>query len=781
MPEMKVEVEMEREAVTHQLLSPNSKRSWWASSSLMKKASVFGLVVLVGVVGTGGALLASGHGDMIGAKRWGWAFGAEALEPKQADVCETETCVVAAESIMSAMDSSADPCEDFYQFACGGWMASNEIPDGKSRWGRFYELRDEVDNALHNIVGGDHVPESVAVNSLMTMYRACLDTDAIEAAGLSSVANALGPMGAQGGWPMVQDSWIGADIFHPSVAVGQQRRYLNQNPLLSIWVYLDDFETSQNVIYIDQPDLGLPMSMYLDVESYADYIAAYKNFMVSAAAVFARELGSSVTAEQLQASADEVFEFERQIAMIMTPDSERRNSTAMYNPMLVSELKETYGANFNWDAYLSAVFTDTGVTVGDDERVIVVQPSYFEASQNLQGSLETLSNYVHWRYVMAQANELTQEMRDIYFQYNSAMTGVATAPERWQTCVSKSVAAYGFAAGHEYIMQGYFDESAKAEADSMVEDLRSAFKELVTETDWMDADTQVVAQGKADQMLQLIGYPDWLTSEEEVDAYYEFAIIAEEDNHLGNVIGMKGFAGAEDLRTLRDVPNRDIWLMHPAIVNAWYSPSHNTITFPAGILQPPFFEGGRPRFLNYGAMGMVIGHEITHGFDDQGRQYDGTGNVSPWWSEATIENFAPKAQCFIDQYSNYTVPELVGILGEEDAHLNGKMTQGENIADNGGIREAYRAYVRSVESQGEDQALPGLEMYTSEQLLFVSYAQVWCEIMTTESLLGQVLGDPHSPGKFRVQGPLGNSEDFLQAFSCPADSSMNRPDKCILW
>merc|ERR1712083_1234361 len=181
-----------------------------------------------------------------------------------------------------------------------------------------------------------------------------------------------------------------------------------------------------------------------------------------------------------------------------------------------------------------------------------------------------------------------------------------------------------------------------------------------------------------------------------------------------------------------------------------------TITFPAGILQAPFFKGGWPRYLNYGAMGMVIGHEITHGFDDQGRQYDGTGSLAPWWSEETIAAFGGKAQCFIDQYSNYTVPELIPILGEEDAHLNGENTQGENIA--------------------------GLTQFTPEQMFFISNAQVWCEISTPEALLGQVLGDPHSPGRFRVIGPVGNSEDFQTAYGCPADSAMNRgDDKCLLW
>merc|ERR1712013_477893 len=460
-------------------------------------------------------------------------------------------------------------------------------------------------------------------------------------------------------------------------------------------VYLDDLDTEKNVIYIDQPSLGLPLSMYLDLDSYSSYIMAYKTFIVETAKVIVRELGTAVTEDTLAAKAEEVFEFERQLAQVMTPDSERRNSTAMYNPMLVSELKENYPM-FNWATYFDAVFMETGVTVGDEERIIVVQPDYFQATQAMEASSELLANYLYWRSMMGLAGDLTQELRDIAFNYRAVLTGVSTPSPRWSTCLSKAVGAWGFAAAHEYVLAN-FDESAKGQADSMVEDLRAAFKELVEETDWMDNETQDKAKVKA------------------------------------------------------------------------------------GILQPPFFKGGWPRYLNYGAIGMVIGHEITHGFDDQGRQYDGTGSASPWWSQETIEAFAVQAQCFIDQYGNYTVPELVDILGEEDAHLNGKNTQGENIADNGGIHESFRAYMRSVENLGQEPKLPGLAEFTNEQMFFVSYAQVWCEIQTPEHLLGQILGDPHSPGKFRVIGPLGNSEDFQREFSCPADAPMNRVDKCKLW
>jgi len=435
--------------------------------------------------------------------------------------------------------------------------------------------------------------------------------------------------------------------------------------------------------------------------------------------------------------------------------------------------------DFDWDTYFYTIFGDHDIDITDEERIIVVQPDYFTAVGELDVSEEVVLNYLWSRATTKVASELNQAMRDAAFRYSSVMTGVTTAPERWQTCTAKATGAWGFAAAHEYIMR-YFDSAAKAETEMMVEDLRSAFKELVSETEWMDAETQQAAMMKADQMLQLMAYPDWLTHEQDLDQYYEGSYPAYPDAHFNNTAAQWFWSIGKDLSDLRKEPERDVWLMHPAIVNAWYSPNHNTITFPAGILQPPFFKAGVPKYLNYGAMGMVIGHEITHGFDDHGRQYDGTGNLSPWWSEETLEGFVDRARCFIEQYGNYTIPEIEEILGE-DAHLNGKMTQGENIADNGGIHESFRAYLKSLEDGEPEPALPGLEQFTPKQMFFVSNAQVWCELQTQESLLGQVLGDPHSPGKFRVLGPLGNSQDFQREFSCPDNSAMVRPQKCKLW
>merc|ERR1719189_2162195 len=304
------------------------------------------------------------------------------------------------------------------------------------------------------------------------------------------------------------------------------------------------------------------------------------------------------------------------------------------------------------------------------------------------------------------------------------------------------------------------------------------------ESRWMNRATQLLAHVKADAIVKEVGYPEWLPDDDALDKYFENVVPPNKDSHLLNVAKMTEWRVQWYLNKLDKATDRLEWTTNPAIVNAWYSPDRNTITFPAGILQGSFFNKDHPKYLNYGSIGVVIGHEITHGFDDQGRQFDKDGNANMWWDDETIKKFEEHAKCFIDMYENYDTPELVPPMKPEEAHLNGINTQGENIADNGGLREGFRAYKKflSREMDGEtEQALPGLQKYTSDQMFFISFAQTWCEKITRESMLNQVLNNPHSPAKYRIIGPLSNSEDFVNAFECPTDSNMNRKDKCLLW
>jgi len=312
--------------------------------------------------------------------------------------------------------------------------------------------------------------------------------------------------------------------------------------------------------------------------------------------------------------------------------------------------------------------------------------------------------------------------------------------------------------------------------DVMVENLRVAFKQLVADSEWMSNDTKPNAAGKADTIKSFMAFPEWLFNKTAVESQY--LGLDTGANYLDTITKLSIWSGLQSLNSLNKVTDREEWLTYPGVVNAFYSPEMNSITFPAGILQPPFYRTRGPESINYGGIGVVIGHEITHGFDDQGSQYDANGNAQNWWSEADLKQFEAKAQCIVDQYG-----EFEPLPGK---YINGNLTSGENIADNGGIREAYLAYQNWVQSENggmPEKRLPGLENISPDQLFFLGYASLWCERSTDEYLDWQLQNDPHSPGKYRVIGALRNSDVFAEKWGCAAGTNMNPnpDDRCVVW
>jgi len=306
----------------------------------------------------------------------------------------------------------------------------------------------------------------------------------------------------------------------------------------------------------------------------------------------------------------------------------------------------------------------------------------------------------------------------------------------------------------------------------MIHTLRDAFIEILDELEWMDEDTRAVAREKALAMNERIGYPELLTKPQVLTQEYELLDVNQAD-FLQNILNVKRYEAQYNLRKLRQPVAKDKWSTEPAVVNAFYNPNKNDIVFPAGILQPLFYSSQFPKSLNYGGIGVVIGHEITHGFDDKGRQFDKDGNLKQWWNNATVQAFRQRTQCIIDQYSAYKL-EDVGL------NINGRMTQGENIADNGGLKQAYRAYRKWVLRHAEEPQLPGLNL-SHDQLFFLNYAQIWCGTMRPEDALTKIRSSVHSPGPIRVLGPLSNSQEFANAYQCAAGSPMNPHRKCSVW
>jgi len=473
------------------------------------------------------------------------------------------------------------------------------------------------------------------------------------------------------------------------------------------------------------------------------------------------------------------------MAKIMTPPEERRDETRMYNPQTVSDLQDWTDtvkpvqnhSHINWSEYINDIYSEAGVFVPSDEQIIVNEPDYLLKLMRLlnETNPRVIVNYLHWRLVLKFGGETGQQIGKIAYDFYKIYYGTSSPQPRWQWCVRKVNDYLGFAVSALFIEKS-FDESSKVEAEEMIQNIQTAFSSLVDESDWMDDETKILAREKAAAMKQFLAYPDWVRNKTALEMAYD-GVNTSRSEHFENVLSVLQFLMHDDLGSLRMPTDRSVWITYPSIVNAYYSSRFNSITFPAAILQPPFFGKGRLAAMNYGAIGVVIGHEITHGFDDEGRQSDKNGNTNSWWTNETLSKYLDRAQCFIEQYGNYTFPQFAGT---ESSNINGIISQGENIADNGGIREAFRAYKNHVVANGPEPRLPGLEKYSPEQLFFISYANIWCGKQNSESLKEQIATGPHSPNRYRVIGPLSNSRDFVEQFQCPS-GIMNRPKKCILW
>jgi len=407
--------------------------------------------------------------------------------------------------------------------------------------------------------------------------------------------------------------------------------------------------------------------------------------------------------------------------------------------------------------------------------IVVSVPSFFESLGRLlkETPQRTIANYMMWRIHAFSSFFLTEELRKRQLVYSTAVSGKQEQEPRWKECIDITSGSLSIAVGALYVRK-YFRQDSKATALEMVNGIRKEFENILNEVNWMDDETRKSALNKLHSMSTHIGYPDEIMDNAKIEKYYENLSI-DPENYLSSVLHMNVFGTDYAFNKLRKPVNKTDWVTHarPAIVNAFYSSIENSIQFPAGILQGQFFSADRPRYMNYGAIGFVIGHEITHGFDDQGRQFDLNGNLIDWWQASTKEHYLEKAKCIIEQYGNYTEPST-------GLKLNGVNTQGENIADNGGIKESYLAYKRWVEENGPEARLPGLD-YTPEQLFWVSAAQTWCSVYRPESMKMRITTGVHSPAQFRVLGPLSNMRDFASDFNCPEGSPMNPVKKCEVW
>lgn len=684
---------------------------------------------------------------------------------KQHKKCETSSCVEAAAVMLHNMDSKINPCNDFYEYACGGFLRTINIPEDQSSVNTFNSIAQEIQTTLRYTIQQPVKRDEPFFSQIVKrLYASCNNVSIIEYLQERPLRELLNSVG---GWPVIDGSEWNETAFDWQKTIALFRKHgVYMNFLMDLSVVKDLKNSSRYILQLDQPYFGLPDRGYF-LKGMTDHVVqAYYQFMVDTAIL----LGANETIAK-----DEMLKallFETELAKHALPLEDLRNFTKLYNKMTIAELQVKI-PELNWTAYMNGL--NFPQPIKDTEDIILIVPDYVQNVTKLLMTLnkKTVANYLMWRMVKSMMDLLDKRFQMLQHRFNSVLTGQVTEVLRPYLCTDVVFDQMDVAIGGIYI-RTHFRTESKHVATELVKEVRNAFSENLNKIAWLDAATLQKAKEKATAMVDEIAYPDELLDDENINNFYRGVKITD-DNYFGNILAMNIFTTDFYLSRLNRPVSEFRWLNSAtaAVVNAYYKFSDNSMQFFAAILNGAFFDPERPKYLNFGSMGFIVGHEITHGFDDMGRQYDEHGNLENWWSTETDKQFQKKSQCIVDLYGNYTVPEL----GKK---VNGIITLGENIADVGGVKQAYKAYLNWEQKHGTELPLPGLNL-TSRQLFWLSNANVWCSKERFEYLELEVYTNPHSPSRFRVNGPLSNTIEFAEDFSCARGTPMNPVNKCLVW
>ncbi len=643
---------------------------------------------------------------------------------------------------LSNIDQSVRPQDDFFRHVNGGWLNKTEIPSDRSNYGSFTELFDVSEALQREIIesaAGSRAPAGTARAMIGDFYNAYMNVDAINAAGATPLHPHIKRVGQ-------------VDSYRALMAYfGQGQMYGHGSPL-RFWIDQDSGDTTRYVPFITQAGTSLPDRDYYlkDEEKFSDIRNSYL-------AHVERMFGSAGLPNGAQAARN-ILALETKIAELQWERVRNRDRNATFNPMTRQELLELM-SGVDMVAFLDAA------GLGQQQDFIVRQPSYQQSVVELIKStpLSTWRDYLNWHVIDGASEYLSDDFVNANFDfYGRTLSGVEEIRPRWKRAVSAVNGSLGEAVGKAFVERSFKPE-AKVRMDTMVENLRMAFGKSIDGLEWMSEATKIQAQGKLAKFTPKIGYPDkWKD-------YSSMKI--SRDSLVNNMMASSEFNYARELAKLGGPIDRSEWFMTPQTVNAYYNPSMNEIVFPAAILQPPFFNVEADDAVNYGAIGAVIGHEFSHGFDDQGRKSDGDGNLRDWWTDEDAVEFKRRADGLVAQYAAYEP-----LPGE---FINGELTLGENIGDLAGLTMAYRAY--QIALGGEPS--PVINGYSGDQRFFMGWAQVWRRLYREDELRRRLLTDPHSPSEYRVNGIVSNMPEFHRAFKVkPGDKLYRAPDDIVkIW
>jgi putative endopeptidase len=639
-----------------------------------------------------------------------------------------------------SLDTTVDPCTDFFTYSCGGWLKKNPIPPDKTSWGLSSKLADDNRILLREILEEASAPgqgKDPVKQKIGDYYAACMDEKTIDTAGTTPL----------------KPQFSRIDGMHSKKDIAAVAATIPNRGALFSFSSDQDFKNSTQVIAeLDQDGLGLPDRDYY-VKTDPKSVELRQGYVAHVQKMF-ELLGEPPASAATDAQA--VMRIETALANGSLTQVQRRDPNLLNHKMTRKEL-EALSPSFRWKAYFS------GTGQREVKTLNVTAPEFFKTLHTVlqKEDLNSWKAYLRWHVVHANAPYLSSSFVNADFEFfGKTLSGAQELEPRWKRCVSYADNDLGEALGKVYAERA-FPPEARQRAQEMVKDIEQAMERDIDSLSWMSAETKQKALEKLHSVANKIGYPDkWRD--------YSTLSIARDDE-LGNILRSRQFEFHRQLAKIGKPVDRGEWGMTPPTVNAYYSPQLNEINFPAGILQPPFFDPKADDAPNYGDMGATIGHELTHGFDDEGRQFDAQGNLRDWWTPEDGKQFVQRASCVSDQYSQYVVVD--------DVKLNGELTMGENVADLGGLMLAYMAW----QNQTRGKKLDPIDGFTPEQRFFIGYAQSWCAETRDETKRMYAAIDPHSPDKYRTNGVVSNTPEFQRAFQCKAGSAMVRAKQCRVW
>ncbi len=652
----------------------------------------------------------------------------------------------------AALDKTADACEDFYQYACGSWMKNTPIPGDKAAWTRSFSViaeRNEklVRQILDDAAAGKGDSDNPWAKKIGDFYATCSDEQKAETASLATLKEELKKVDG------LEDQKAAAGLI-------AQLHLEGSSALFNFGADQDSKDATQVIGIADQGGMGLPdRDFYLKADRKA-ILEAYEQLVVN------QLVHLGVAEKQAKADSKTVLRIETALAQAAMDKVERRDPYKVYHRIDRKGLV-ALAPSFSWDVYFAGLGTP-GL-----QAINVVTPDFFKAVDVLVGpkaKLADLKTYLRWHVLSGATATLGKAFVDEAFAFTSKITGQKEQQPRWKRCVNMTLGALSEAVGRSYVSRA-FGKLSKPMALDMVQRVEAAFEANLATLPWMDEATKEKAKEKVHKMANKIGY---------TDSWRDYTSLeVGSGSLLKNQKAGQRFASLRELAKIGKPVDRTEHQMPPTLVNAQYNPTMNDMTFPAAILQPPFFSAESFGAANYGGIGMVVGHELTHGFDDEGRQFDGDGNLKDWWTKGSGEAYTKKAACVAKQYSSYEVLPAQDVDGKltPAQHINGELTLGENIADNGGLKMAFLAY----QELRKDKAPVLQGALTEDQQFFLAFGQSWCSNFRPEMLKLQAQTDPHSNSRFRVNGSVSNSPEFAAAFACKAGSKMAPVERCQVW